>query len=107
MAELRWIFADKPKFLVERWEWPMAMHAGPFQKHAAYIICETPFSPSVVKTKLHAPIYVVIKKYNDPRDSENKGFRQLSNFHFRDLHEAMRFVQDYLNRHPEWCPRII
>jgi hypothetical protein len=104
MADLLWVYDEPPETVVQRWEWPMAVYRGPFMKHAAYIICEDNYSPIREKNGNHKEISVVIRRY-DGRSKD--GSRMLCSHKFKKFEEAVRFTQQYLDRHPEWCPKII
>ncbi len=109
MPNLLWIFAPRPKNVLERWEWPMAMYKGPNYRHAAYIACQAPFDEQKALHGLHMPVKVVILQYNHnlPNENPNEPRRQLYSEPFARLESAMAFTQNYLDQRKSWQPVIV
>ena len=105
-TQLTWIQAPQPTERGEKWEWPAAFYTGPALRQAAYIICEEEFTPLKAKTGAHSQLAVVIRKYNDLRDREMKGFRNLADNRFKTVREATEFVAYWLGKNPDWMPKI-
>lgn len=109
MVELTWIFLSKPRSPTVRWEWPMCLYKGPMQRHAAYISCEDPYDDLFAKMGNHKPLRVVCLKYNRVlmNGAQDRNYRRmLSDLQFLNLRAAIEFTEAFVERHPDWHPRI-
>lgn len=110
MAQLTWIFDDAPKAGTnEQREWPCAIYHGPFKKFAAFVVSWTTeqYTPTKLKSENHRPLGVIIMRYNDPRDVNFKGRRELCSMTFNSFREVAEFTQKWIDEHPEWQPVVI
>jgi len=106
MTGLIWIFDNEPKDPKDLWEWPMAIYEGKLHRHAAYIICEQPYRPIYRISPLHSPLKVVIRKYEPVINGDKESHRMLFDPWFKSLRNAIEFVEDYVQKHPDWQPKI-
>ena len=108
MVDLQWVFAERPKIATERWEWPAAIYRGPYMRQAAHIVCDVQYHEILARAGCHAPLSVVILRYNLPNQNPSESRRMLyRDTQFRRLEHAIAWTNLFINQNPTWHPTLI
>lgn len=105
--KLYWKVADKPTGRYrsfERRSWPTAYY-GRDGKPAAFLSCEDDYRPADVREGKHAPITLTLLHHQHP-EAGNSWKRFRYNKQAKTLDEAKQMVQEFVDKHPDWHPRV-
>lgn len=108
MVKLEWKFNPRPWSDNAVWHWPACVYVGPANRIAAYIKCPDQFNDTLARAGAHAPLTVVILKYNHPNQDPLKPREmEYTEQKFTRLEQAMAFVLEFLSSRRHWQPILI
>lgn len=108
MVELTWVFAERPKLVTERWEWPAAVYKGPGMRHAAYLLCEDMYNDALARAGAHKEISVLLMRYNYPGQDPLVPRRMLyRETQFKRLDHAVQWTNLFISQNTNWQPMLI
>lgn len=105
MANLRLIYGERPKNVLERWEWPAIIYEGPANKMAAFMVnTKNEDYNDFMREARGLALQLCVFDYRFPDKPHRRPLRDRT---FGSIREAMMFTQLWLDQNPTWQPKIV
>lgn len=102
--KIKWKVSEAPSGMYRSFYkrgWPKAYYEN--GDICAQIICKDSYTPSNIKTKQHAPIYLWIANYNvADRNKDGRWTWEKVETAFSSLKEVKQAIEVLLKEYPEW-----